>query len=233
MIIEKKRWMTYTWYNASPSTDMRTTHLHSLTDTSLPGMVKRPFKTMVVDIRDEDFLKNWSSSTRTKVHRAEAEGMEITRGKVLLPEVIGLFVKTAKKKKLRGHKLKDFDSRTWVLPTAVFQGSTLLGGHVWVIDEENKRATLFINAIQHQTPEIESSTISRAHYYLLWQDGLFFHQKGFEILDLHGYEKNSSDPALKGVFRWKEGTHGKVEQQFHYYPFWFYIIREIRKWFVR
>lgn len=231
MIKERKKWMNYTWYNATPSSDLQTTHLHALKDSTLFGMVKSSFTTMVVDIREEDFLKTWSSSTRTKVHKAEAEGMEITRGKVLLPEIIALFQKTAKRKKLRGHKLVDFDSRTWVLPTAVFQGATLLGGHVWVMDEESKRATLFINAIQSQTPEVESSTISRAHYYLLWQDGIFFHQKGYEILDLHGYEPDSSDSNLKGVYKWKEGTHGSIEQQFHYYPFWFYCFRRIRNWF--
>ena len=70
---------------------------------------------------------------------------------------------------------------------------------------------------------------SRAHYFLLWQDGLFFRNLGIELLDLMGYEPNTKDKDLKGVYTWKEGTHGQTEMLYHYYPSWFYVFRKLRK----
>jgi hypothetical protein len=70
--------------------------------------------------------------------------------------------------------------------------------------------------------------IGRAHYFLLWQDGLLFHQKGFETMDLNGYNPENKDPLLSGVYAWKEGTHGQIEKLYHYYPLPFFWLRKFR-----
>ena len=50
-------------------------------------------------------------------------------------------------------------------------------------------------------------------------------------MDLHGYEEKATDPRLKGVYTWKAATHGEVLHLYHYYPWWFYVLRKIRKVF--
>ena len=196
-------------------------------------MVSVPCPTMIADIKECDFLSNWSSSTRTKINKAEQETLSLQRDKELLPEILKLFSETAKHKGLRGHKPHDFDSRPWILCSAVKSGDKMLAGHVWLIDEEEKRGLLFVNASAHHDAGIDQSLIGRAHYYLLWQDGMYMRNNGIDCMDLHGYNPGITDENLAGVYKWKEGTHGSQEELFHYYPFWFYWLLSVRKNFSR
>ena len=105
----------------------------------------------------------------------------------------------------------------------------MLGGHIWIIDEDERRALLFVNASGHQDVQNDSSFIGRAHYYLLWQDGMHLRNNGIDCMDLNGYDPGINDVKLAGVYTWKEATHGQQEYLYHYYPFWFYWIRRWRK----
>ncbi len=192
-------------------------------------MVRVPSPTMIAEIRECDFLNSWSQSTRAKIRKAEEENFELRRGKELLPEILKLFGRTANAKKLRGHFEKDFESRPWIICSGVFHNNELLAGHVWVMDESEKRSLLFVNASRHHDPKLDAGLIGRAHYYLLWQDGMYLRNNGIDCLDLHGYNPKADDPELTGVYRWKEGTHGKEEELFHYYPLWFYCFHSLRK----
>src|SRR5687768_12904752 len=166
MIREKKKWMCYTYFNRKPTFHWYTTHLFSPIRKKIRGMVSVPCPTMIADIKECDFLNNWSSSTRTKINKAEQESLSLQRDKELLPEILKLFSETAKHKGLRGHYPHDFDSRPWILCSAVKSGYKILAGHVWLIDEEEKRGLLFVNASAHHDAGIDQSLIGRAHYYL-------------------------------------------------------------------
>ncbi len=192
------------------------------------GMIRIPFPTMVIDLKNDHFLDTWSKSTRYKVNRAEKEGLIIKRNADLLPGILNLFKKTAQLKGLRGHEISDFDTRPWIRCSAVFSEDKMLAGHVWLVDDEEKRSCLFVNASDHQDEQNDSSLIGRAHYYLLWQDGLFLLHRGIETMDLHGYDPHANDPALSGVYSWKEGTHGQQEKLYHYYPLPLYLVQKFR-----
>lgn len=228
MIREQKKWMCYTYFHRKPGLQWKTAHLFSPVKKSIPGMVRVPCPTMIADIRECDFLVNWSKSVRTKINKAEAEDFSIDRGMELLPSILDLFRQTAQSKSLRGHYPDDFNSRPWILCTAVFAGGNMLAGHVWLIDEEEKRSLLFVNASAHHDHP-DSSLVSRAHYFLLYQDGLYLRNNGIDCMDLHGYEPAADDPGLSGVYRWKEGTHGQPEELYHYYPAWFFWLKKMRK----
>jgi len=229
MIREKKKWMCYTYFDRNPGFHWKTAHLFSPVRKKIRGMVSVPCPTMIADIKECDFLNSWSPSTRTKINKAENEGLQLKRDNELLPSILELFSKTAKAKALRGHFPDDFDSRPWILCSAVMSGEKILAGHVWLIDEEEKRSLLFVNASAHHEQEIDPSLIGRAHYYLLYQDGMYLRNNGIDCLDLNGYNPEVNDPKLTGVYKWKEGTHGRKEELFHYYPFWFYWLLKMRK----
>lgn len=194
-------------------------------------MIAVPCPTLKANITENDFLKTWSSSTRTKINRAETDTLKIRRGKELLPDILELFKTTATHKKLRGYFTEDFNSRPWIYCSAVMMGEKILAGHVWLIDEEERRSLLYVNASAQHEPEIESSLTGRAHYYLLWQDGMYLRNHGIDCMDLQGYDPQVKDPSLSGVYRWKEATHGEQEELFHYYPFWFYGFVKLRQKF--
>jgi hypothetical protein len=229
MIVQKKKWMQYTYFNREPQADWKTTHLFSFADQKIPGMVRAPFPTMIVDVRNENFISAWSSSTRTKINKAVREELVADRGMNLLPDILKLFSYTAERKKLRGYKVSDFDQFECMECSAIVQDGVILCGHVWLVDKKEKRALLYVNAVNHDNENDDASLTGRAHYFLLWQDGLFLRQQGIDILDLMGYARMTQDESLKGVYTWKAGTHGQEEILHHYYPIWFYGFRRFRK----
>lgn len=228
MIRELKKWMCYEYHHREPCFRWRTTFLFSPVKKKIRGMIRRSFPTMLADVRENDFISLWSKSSRYKVNKAEEEKYAIRRGPEVLPEILDCFAETARRKKLRGYCVADFDSRPWIICSAIYHEEKLLAGHVWIMDEEERRALLFVNAASHISPEADASLTGRAHYYLLYQDGLYLRNHGIDDLDLNGYIPECKDPALAGVYRWKEGTHGRQEELYHYYPVWFYWLRKIR-----
>lgn len=229
MIEQKKKWMTYTYFTRQPEFALKGTHLFSFVDQKIPGMTRVPFSTMTVPVREENFISAWSASTRNKVNKAVREGFVADRGQNLLADVLRLFSLNAERKKLKGYELSHFDSLHPIACSAIVHDGVMLCGHVWLLDRSEKRALLYVNASNYLNEHEDASLTGRAHYFLLWQDGLFFRNLGIELLDLMGYEANTKNPALKGVYSWKEGTHGQTEMLYHYYPVWFYALRQFRK----
>lgn len=203
-------------------------HLFSPVKKNIIGMIRIPFPTMNIDLTNENFIDDWSKSTKYKVNRAEKENLVIQRGNEILPQILILFQKTALAKNLRGYTTEDFDSKPWIKCSAVFFDAKMLAGHIWMMDHEEKRMLLFVNASDHHEEQNDTSLVGRAHYYLLWQDGVFYRNGGIEIMDLNGYKKLTNDPALKGVYAWKEGTHGQVENLYQYYPLYVHWLRKFR-----
>jgi len=228
MIREQKRWMTYTYFNRKPGWALSTTHLFSLVMKDILLMIRIPFPTIVVDLRDPTFVTKWSDSTRTKINRAEREGLTVDRGHYLLTDTLKLFAATARLKGLKGYTPQDFDQFPVVESSAIFYEGVMLCSHIWVIDKEEKRALLYVNASNYHHDNDDKSLTGRAHYFLLWQDGLFLRQMDVETMDLMGYEPNTRNTMMKGVYQWKAGTHGKEVVLFHYYPLWFYVLRKFR-----
>ena len=228
MIRQQKRWMQYTYFNRQPDVRLGTTHLFALAEKSLFGMIRESFPTMTVDIRDENFLDAWSSSCRTKIRKAEQEALDLIRDRTLLKEVLDLFRQTALRKGIEGYDQKHFDSFPQIAVTGVRSEEKLMCGHVWLVDPEEKRALFYVNASRFADAKEDAAFIGRAHYYLLYQDGLYLREMGIDTLDLMGYDPEKKDPKKAGVYQWKAATRGTQECVFHYYPIWFYVLRKIR-----
>lgn len=233
MITQRKRLMTYTYFNPDPRTDLRTTHLFSSVQKRIALMVQVPFPTMVVDLGASSFVSQWSASTRNKINRAEREGLTVDRGNYLIPEILKLFASTAALKGLKGYVPEDFEQLPHLESSAIYFEGVMLCSHIWLIDKEEKRAMLYVNASNHHNDNDDKSLTGRAHYFLLWQDGLYLHSQGIETMDLMGYTASSANTWMRGVYQWKAGTHGKEEMLYHYYPMWFYVFRKFRNMLTR
>lgn len=233
MIREKKRWMTYTYFNRKPKSDFCTTHLFAFVHKPTVLMVCVPFSTITVDLSKEDFIGDWSASTKTKINKAAQETLTIERGETWLTQVLQLFMLTARRKGLRGYRAEEFTGFSDIEVSAAYKNGELLCGHVWIVDRDEKRALLYVNATQQAQDSEEASSIGRAHYYLLWQDSLLLQERGIKTVDLMGFDPETKDPNLKGVFHWKAGTHGTSEILYHYYPVWFYVLRKFRNMLTR
>lgn len=233
MIVQRRPWMTYVWHSHDPVPAMFRCFLYSPVRRVIPGMIRVPFPTILVNVADPDFVRGWSDATRTKINRASREAIEIRRGPHLLPDVLGLFMHTAHLRGLRGYPESHFETLPQVACAAAYADDNLICGHIWVLDYEEGRAMLYVTASGHHHAPGDRSFYGRVHYYLLWQDGLFLRQLGISILDLQGYDVSTNDPQLRGVYQWKAATHGSPEMLYHYYPAWFYLFRRIREALVR
>ena len=220
--------MTYTYFNRKPKSDFCTTHLFALVHKPTWMMVCVPFSTITVDLSKEDFIIDWSASTKTKINKAAQETLAIERGEAWLTHVLQLFMLTARRKRLRGYSVDDFAGFPDIEVSATYKNGVLLCGHVWIVDRDEKRALLYVNATQQAQDSEQASSIGRAHYYLLWKDSLMFQERGIKTIDLMGFHPETKDSNLKGVFQWKAGTHGIGENLYHYYPVWFYVLRKFR-----
>ncbi len=228
MITEQKPRMTYTYFNRNPGMDMRTTHLFSPVKENISMMVRVPFPTMTIDLKEPQFVKAWSSSARNKINKAIREVLTVDRGPYLIPDILSLFAATATLKGLKGYQQADFDQFPHIECSAIFYEGVMLCSHIWVIDDQEKRALLYVNASNHHNENDDKSLTGRAHYFLLWQDGLHLRTLGIETMDLMGYMPDSKNPMMMGVYKWKAATHGKEETLYHYYPTWFYVLRKFR-----
>src|SRR4030095_7112697 len=114
MITEHKKWMDYTYFHRNPEFQWKTTHLYSFAKKKIFGMICVPFPTMITGIRSSDFMQSWSRSTKYKINRTENDGLEIKRGREILPDILLLFRNTARFRNMRGHYPEDFDSRPWI-----------------------------------------------------------------------------------------------------------------------
>jgi hypothetical protein len=228
MITERKRMMTYTYFNRSPGMDMATTHLFSPVKKNISMMARVPFPTMTINLTDPQFVKSWSSSARNKINKATREILTVDRGPYLISDILNLFRSTATLKGLRGYHPDDFDQFPHIECSAIFYEGVMLCSHIWVIDDAEKRALLYVNASNHHNENDDKSLTGRAHYFLLWQDGLLLQSLGIETMDLMGYMPDTTNTMMKGVYQWKAATHGKQETLYHYYPFWFYLLRKFR-----
>ena len=228
MLKESKRWMNYTWFNRKPASGLFVAHLFSAVHADLPWMVRVPYPTLVVNLQSAEFVSSWSSSTRTKINKAIREERTVDRGHYLIPDILRLFLTTTVARRgLSGYKPEDLNQFPDIEASAVHLDGVMLCGHIWIVDKEEKRAILFVNATNEHADKTGSSLIGRAHYFLLWQDGLFLRDQGIATMDLMGYDPETTDPALTGVNQWKEGTHGQRQMLYHYYPFWFYTLRKL------
>jgi hypothetical protein len=228
MISIKRKWMQYTYFERNASARSGTTHLFSFDSTNKPLVTTVPFKTMTVDISQPDFLKKWSSSTRNKVNKAVREVLVADRGQYLLPDILKLFSSTARAKSLRGYPVSHFDAFDHIECSVIQFEGVMICGHIWLIDQVEKRALLYVNATNRYNLEEDTSMTGRANYFLLWQDGLHLQRMGIVTMDLMGYDPKSKNAAIQGVSRWKEGTHGQEETLYHHYPTWFYLLRKLR-----
>ena len=228
MISIKRKWMHYTYFARNPEFRRGITHLFSFAKEHRPFFTTVPFNTMTVDITDPEFLSSWSSSTRNKINKAVRENLVADRGRYLLPDILKLFSFTSKAKSLRGYSTRHFEVYEHIECSVIMYEGAMICGHVWLIDRDEKRALLYVNATNRFNVNEDTSMTGRANYFLLWQDGLHLRNMGITTLDLMGYDPESKANWMKGISQWKAGTHGKTETLYHHYPTWFFVLRKFR-----
>jgi len=237
MIREKKKWLEWITF---PNCDelllgFKKVYLQSSCKKFIPFYIRVPFSTLIIDLSasEEQLLSSYKPVARYEIRRGVKDGLEVWYDQDV-HSVIELFKLTAKAKGLNQLDEAIFLSKPAFIVSHISRpGTGELAAHFYLLDTARRRVLLYYNCSAYRKFEKASlrSLCGRANRYLFHSDFLYFKEKGFTTYDFGGYNPSSSDPSLRPVNKFKETLGGEVEQQFNYYPLWYWLFRKIRqKW---
>lgn len=197
------------------------------------GYHKSSFFTKLIDLREaQDVLKSPMSKTmKYKIRRAKREGVvfEIEKNNLTIVPFYNEFAKT-------NHKLTAIDAgyirsinSNLVVTKAVIGNETLVM-HAYIIDRKIGRVRLLFSASQprSETDVDKNAMTGRANRFLHFEDMLYFKAENFEVYDFGGYAKDTTDKALQGINRFKDGFGGVLIEEFDYTPLWIASLRKVK-----
>ena len=198
-----------TVYYQSPATDPK------------PGLVRKPFWTLAVDLgQDEAALSaGLNGTTRTQVRQAEKLGITCSPGTA--EGFLGFFNDFAKDKGIEGTskaKLESFGGSLRV--TEAKLDGLVLAMHVWVLDAALARVRLIHSANGRFSDPEHQNASGRANRLLHWWEMVTFKAEGVRTYDWGGYAKDTDDTAKQGINKFKDGFGGSLVEESHYYPFY-------------
>jgi len=191
------------------------------------GMLRRPFWTLQIDLRKdpETLFGQLHKTVRNEVRRAEKEGIrcETTQNAAA---AVDFFNRFAVSRKLRTISLKRARSRGWFFTEASREGQ-LLAVHVYLLDRQRRIGRLLYSATAAE--DVPDALAGFANKLLHSWDMLHLKGGGFDTYDLGGYAKDTDDPQLLGINRFKERLGGELVAFFHYYGLGTWLLMRLRE----
>ena len=235
MIIEKTKWLTWVTYPSCPNILWSPVKIYLQSDCKmhLPLFIRKPFPTMLVDLKksEQELWVQYGSHARRNIRRAMKDNLA-TRFDQNYQPVRELFKETAAEKGLRGLDEALMQGKQAYCVSHVFApDGRRLAAHFYDLDEEQGIARLGFNASAYRSYDEGDPNrylCGRANRYLFHQDFLYFRNKGYAVYDFGGYERESSNPEMASVNRFKAPFNGEIVQQYNYYPLWYYLLRQVR-----
>ena len=226
LVIKKNKFgisYDYIWFAERPSLKNafgRVVYMQCLDSGPAIGFLRRPFFTKIIDLeQDADtILSETSRSTSYQIKRAIREG--VTMVPVAKPSdfvsFYNLFARTKNRSKLTEGELAGWGQE--VLGFAALSEGQPLAMHTYLVDTSVARARLLHSASHFRTSDDSSqrNAIARANRFLHYATMLHFKDQGITKYDMGGYAKNSSDPVLQAIARFKDGFGGEVVREDRY-----------------
>jgi hypothetical protein len=221
----RKRGLPYriVWYDPQPKFRPwpPTIYYHSSLKDPVPGLVRKPFWTLLVDLSVDEaaLMAGLNGTTRTQVRQAEKLG--IVCGPGTAETFLPFFEEFAKEKGIEGtspEKLESFGTSLRV--TEARLDGVVLAMHVWLLDADLGRLRLIHSATGRFADPEHQNASGRANRLLHWWEMVTFRAQGVRTYDWGGYAKDTEDQAKKGINQFKDGFGGSLVEESHYYPFY-------------
>lgn len=200
-------------------------------DRPVPGFVRRPFCTKIVDLRacEADLLKNMSRRGAEDVKRAKREGVTlriIDDAEEFLP-FFNAFAAGKGLSPVTSDELAGW-GREIVGLAAMVDGSPA-AMHTYIVDRDDSRARLLHSAslFRQSASKEERAAIGRANRLLHYEAMLHFKAQGIVSYDLGGYAKDSADPQLANIAKFKDTLGGEVVREDHYVSLPLHMLQQL------
>lgn len=159
-----------------------------------------------------------SRSTSYQTRRAIREGVTLVpvSNSSDFISFYNLFARTKNRSKLTESELAGWGQDIFGF-AAVSEGQPL-ALHTYLVDAGLGRARLLHSASHFRASDDSSqrNAIARANRFLHYATMLHFKDRGITKYDMGGYAKNSSDPVLQAIARFKDGFGGEVVREDRY-----------------
>ena len=186
----------------------------------LPGFSRRKFLTRMVDLQDsaEVILKNMSRRTAFDVKRAKREGVVVEEVKDMA-EFLAFYNAFAAGKGMStvtAGELANWGSNTVALAARI--DGVAVAMHSYIVDPQDGRGRLLHSGsvFRQMASNEERSAIGRANRLLHYEAMLAFKAQGLTRYDMGGYAKDSPDPQLANIAKFKETLGGQEAREDHY-----------------
>ena len=210
----------YIWFAQQPSTKnalRRVVYMQCPNSGSAPGYLRQLFYTMMIDLQQEPeaILSATSRSTSYQIKRAIREGVTL-EPVTDLAEFVSFYNEFARTKDRS--KLTELDLFGWRRDTVGFAAMSEgqpLAMHTYIVDSELGRARLLHSASHFRTSDDTGirNAVGRANRFLHYATILEFKDQGLIQYDMGGFAKDSKDPTLQAIARFKSGFGGEIVRE--------------------
>jgi hypothetical protein len=195
-----------------------------------PG-IKRVSHTIEIALdRDaEEIMSSFPKNLRRDIRKAEEEGITACFHSDICG-FVDFFNDFAKRKKLprvserRMAELGDNLRMSY----AICDGQ-VLAAHGYLLDKKESITRAIWSATRRLKGDERAIKVGRANKYLHYQDMLYFKDRGIKIYDFGGYAKDTNDPQLLGVNKFKEKFGGEIVPCHNYYSIPYFVLRNAAK----
>ena len=185
------------------------------------GYRSRVFHTVLLDLTaDADtLLRNMSHTTSYEIRRARRDEVAI-RPVDSMAEFISFYNEFAASKGLS--RLEPGDLFGWghkTLAFAAMMDGEPIAMHSYLVDRTTGRARLRYSASHFRSLHDSNhrNAIGRANRYLHYAAMLHFKEAGLTTYDMGGFAKDTTDPEMAAINRFKDGFGGVVVREDHFF----------------
>jgi hypothetical protein len=199
----------------------------------VPGFIRRSFLTKIIDLNrsDEAILKDMARRTATDVKRARRENLPVRKVEDL-DEFLAFFNALAPGMGMSRVGRAEFDN--WGHETVALSASIngkVVAMHSYIVDHADGRARLLHSAStfrQQETSE-DRAAVGRANRALHYEAMLYFKQQGIAKYDVGGFAKDSADPQMANIAKFKDSLGGAEVRESHYVSLPFYALQKLTR----
>jgi lipid II:glycine glycyltransferase (peptidoglycan interpeptide bridge formation enzyme) len=177
----------------------------------------------------EEILKQFSSTIRNEIRRAEKEG-----SKFVYNDKWEVFISVYNDFALqKGFSFQSRDKLNTMATNLVITSTSLnklvTAVHSYLIDPELKKVRLLKSATKRLSADIDKNMIARSNKFLHFMDMMKFKEEGYLVYDWGGVAIGTKDESLQGINKFKESFGGHLIEQNSFFSPLYYILLKLLK----
>ena len=209
------------------------------------AFIREEHFTILININqsEDSIFKQFAPNTRNEIRRAEKEGVifNLLENNInninLFVEFYNKFTRLKNLKEIKNDILLN-SMKSLIITSATMDNkeniiANPLVMHVYIMDNEEKRAVLMFSASLFRAEEFNDikHIIGNANRFLHFKDMLYFKSLGLSYYDFGGYAMSKDSQDLKNINFFKKSFGGNIVKEYDYYSFLYFLGKKIMKIF--